>query len=93
MAQSWITKQTGFAQRYVNAVQAILNDVDQLTLLNAEFTTDTYGSGGANQLTDAIVQTVLPALTAVLFDEAEGAIVNILATVASNRGYLEIMRP
>lgn len=93
MAQTWVPKQTNFAQRYVNAVQAILNDVDQLTLLNAEFTNDTYGSGGANAMTDSIVQTVLPALTAALFDEAEGAIVNILATVATNRGYLEIMRP
>ena len=45
MAQNWIPETDEFPQRYVNAVQAILNDVDQLGLLNAEFVNDTYGGG------------------------------------------------
>jgi hypothetical protein len=93
MAANWATKQTGFVQRYAAAVQALLNDIDQLTLLDAEFTNDAYGSGGANALTDVIVEGVLPAASALTFDEAEGAVVAVLATVSANRGYLEIMRP
>lgn len=93
MAQNFVPKQTGFVQRYAALVQELLTVVDALGLANTEFTNDTYGSGGANALTDAIVQAVLPAATAVLFDEAEGAVATILTAVASNRGYLEIMRP
>ena len=94
MAAVWTIKQQGFVTRYTQAVQTFLAAADQLALLNAEFTTDAYGTGGANALTDTVVEAVLPALTAVTFAEAEGAMVTILAgELASNRGYLEICRP
>jgi hypothetical protein len=92
MAQVFTAKQTGFVGRYAAAVVGLLAAVDQLTLLDAEFTADTYGTGGANAITDAIVQAVLPASTAALFNTGEAGVVAILVTVASNRGPLELMR-
>ena len=47
MAQSWTAKQTAFATAYANQVQVLLAAVDQLTLLNSEYTNDTFGSGGS----------------------------------------------
>lgn len=93
MAQNWVPKQTAFTQKYVGLVQDFMNSVDAISLANAEFATDAYGTGGANAITDAIVQGVIPAGNAALFNEMEGAMVSILQAVASNRGYLEIARP
>ena len=93
MAQVLTTKQTGFVQRYAGAVQTLLTVVDSLTLLDAEFANDAYGTGGANQLTDALVQTVIPASTAALFNSGEASVVTILTSVASVRSALEWMRP
>ena len=93
MAQVLTAKQTAFIQRYSNAVQGLLNVADELTLLNAEFANDAYGTGGANQLTDALVQSVLPASTQALFNSGEASVVTILASVASVRSGLEWMRP
>lgn len=93
MAQNFVPKQTAFVTKYSALVQAFLNIADQLTVANSEFTADTYGTGGANAITDAIVQGVLPASTAALFNSGEAGVVAILATVASNRGALEMMRP
>lgn len=92
MAQVFTAKQTGFIQRYSGAVQSFLNIVDALTLLDAEFANDAYGTGGANQITDALVQTTLPASTAALFNSAEAGVVAVLASVASYRSALETMR-
>ena len=47
-------------------------------------------------LTDAVVQPVLPAATALIVAEAEGAFAGtsaILSIIATNRGYLENLRP
>jgi hypothetical protein len=93
MAQILTAKQTGFVQRYSSAVQQLLTVVDNLTLLDAEFANDTYGTGGANQLTDTLVQTVLPASTAALFNSGEAGVVTVLTSVASVRSSLEWMRP
>jgi len=93
MAQVLTTKQTGFIQRYSSQVQTLLTVVDNLILLDTEFANDAYGTSGANQLTDALVQAVLPASTAALFNSGEAGVVSILATVASNRSALEWMRP
>ena len=93
MAQVLTTKQTGFVQRYSGAIQQLLTVVDSLILLDAEFSNDAYGTGGANQLTDALVQTVLPASTAALFNSGEAGAVTVLASVASVRSSLEWMRP
>ncbi len=56
MAQVLTAKQAGFVQRYSGAVQQLLGIVDALTLLNAEFANNAYGTGGANAIPDAIVQ-------------------------------------
>ncbi len=93
MAASLTAKQTNFVQRYAGAVQQLLTVVDSLTLLDAEFANDAYGTGGANQLTDAIVETVLPASTAALFNTGEASVVTVLTSVASVRSSLEWMRP
>jgi hypothetical protein len=92
MAQVFTTKQTGFVQRYATAVAGFLNAVDALTLLDAEFTNNTFGTGGAEAITDAIVQATLPSSTAALFNSGEAAVVAVLATVTANRGTLEMMR-
>jgi hypothetical protein len=93
MAQVWTTKQQNFMSRFTVAVVNMLTASDALTALCTEFTDDFYGTGGANALTDAVVQTVIPAATAAQTASAEGAVVNVLATVQTNRGYLEMMRP
>lgn len=93
MAQSWTAKQTGFVTRYQPLVVQLMQVADALTVLNAEFTAETYGTGGANAIPDVVVQTVLPAATAAQFASAEGAVVTILGTIATNRGYLEALRP
>jgi hypothetical protein len=92
MAQSLIAKQTSFVQRYAAAVQGLLAQVDALYLLNTEFADDAYGTGGANQIADAQVQTVLPASTSVLFNASEASVVTVLAAVTSVRSSLEWMR-
>jgi hypothetical protein len=61
-----------------------------------EFSTNGYGTGGANAITDAAAQAQLPATTALLVNEAEGSIAGtsqVLAIITANRGYLENMRP
>jgi hypothetical protein len=96
MAQNFLVKQQNYLQRLSPAVVAFLAANDALQLLATEFSNDAYGSGGANALTDATVQTVLPAADAALVFSAVGALANanaILATVAANRQSLEMMRP
>lgn len=93
VAQNFVPKQTGFVNRYVGAIQNFLDLVDSISLMNTEFVDNAYGTGGQNAIPDAVVQSALPAATALQFNEAEGAMVTILATVTSNRGFLENMRP
>ena len=92
----WSVKQTTYTQRLSTAVDAFLAAADAVNVLCNEFATDAYGVGGANALTDAAVQSYLPATTALGVAEAVGALNGnnaILATIAANRGYLELMRP
>lgn len=96
MAQIWVAKQVNWVQRFSNASVGMLANNDAIQLLFAEATNDGYLSGGAQQLTDATVQTVLPAATAALLFSAMGAYANsnqVLAIVAANRQSLEMMRP
>lgn len=93
MAQVFTTKEQNFINRFVPFVVSLMALADQGTPLTTEFSDETYGTGGANALTDATVQTVLPAVTAAQFASAEGAIVTILAAIATNRGFLEVIRP
>ena len=96
MAQNWVPKQTNWVLRFSQVVINLMNNADALTELCTEFSDNTYGTGGANAITDATVQLSLPAATALQVDEAEGAIAGtaqVLAVIATNRGYLENMRP
>lgn len=96
MAQNWTNKQLNFVSRFSQAVVTFIASADALNALCTEFSADGYGAGGANELTDANVQQVLPASTALHVAEAEGIFAGanmILSIVASNRGYLEMMRP
>lgn len=93
MAQVWTTKQLNFINRVVPASVQLMADLDNLTSLANEFADNAYGSGGANALTDGTIEIALPAATAAIFDSAMGAVSSILATAASNRGYLEAIRP
>lgn len=99
MAQVYTTKQQAWLNRWSGAVVELMANLDTLQSLANEFSQDAYGTGGANALTDAIVQGVLPAATALLVAESVGAVngTNNLLTVAgqgtTNRAYLEMMRP
>ena len=96
MAQVWTAKQQNWIQRFSNATVGLMANADAIGLLCTEFNNDFYGTGGANAITDATVQLVLPAASALLLNEAEGAMAGtnqILAIIATNRGYLEMMRP
>jgi hypothetical protein len=93
MAQSFTAKQTAFITKYSAGVQALLQIVDLLGLYDTEFANDAYGSGGANAVTDTVVQTVLPAATAAIFNSSEASVVTVLTSVASVRSSLEMMRP
>lgn len=92
MAQSFTAKQTAYIQNYAALCQQLLTIADQLALANTEFTNDFFGSGGANALTDAVVQSVLPDSTAALFFSGEAAVVSALSAIATNRGTLEYMK-
>jgi hypothetical protein len=92
MAQNFVPKQTAFVTAYAGQVQVLLASADQLALLNTEFTNDTFGSGGAQALTDMIVQSVLPGATAALFFTGEADVVTVLSSIASVRGALETFK-
>lgn len=96
MAQNFTAKQQAWIKRFSDQVVALLDASDSLNALCTEFAVETYGTGGANALTDAVVQGQLPAATAQLVWSAEGAIAGanaVLAVISTNRGYLEAVRP
>lgn len=99
MAQVWTTKQQNWVQRFSNNVVGLLANIDALNELCSEYTTNTYGTGGANQIADATVQLVLPAATAAFVSSAVGVFANsgginsLLATGGTDRASLENMRP
>jgi hypothetical protein len=96
MAQDLSSKQVGFVNRYKQAVVNLLSDLDALSLLYAEWNADAYATGASpagNNITDSIVQQSMPYATAFELNQAVGAVVAIETTVASNRGYLEALRP
>ena len=96
MAQVMTAKKTAFVQRWSNSMVGLLAYMDQLNLLFTEATNDGFLSGGANQMVDADIQTVLPAATMALFTSSVGGIANanqVAAAVAANRQAFEWMRP
>jgi hypothetical protein len=96
MAQSLTSKQVNFAGRYCQAIGSLINAIDGLTLLKAEWDANAYATGASpvgNNLTDALLQgNGYAYLTALQVNSAVGAVETIRTTVAANRGYLEALR-
>jgi len=93
MAQSYTQQQVNWLTQFQQLAMQLLDIADRIDAKCTEYADQTFGSGGANALTDAVVQTVIPQATASQVWGAEGAVVNVLATITSNRGYLEAIRP
>jgi hypothetical protein len=96
MPQNFTPKQQTFLNTWVTQLLQFLNDADELGVLNNEWTANAFATGAnptSNNITDAVVQGPYPAATALVLNEAVGAVVAIQATIAANRGYLEAMRP
>ena len=81
-------------------------NIDALEILCEQYTNNTFGTGGANAIADATVQTgnvagtgPLPAATALQVAEAvgiingSGGLLSVIGDAGTNRGYLENMRP
>lgn len=99
MAQVIDSKCQNFVQRYSAAVVQLMNDLNVLANLKAEWDANGYATGAAAvdgtawSITDAQVQAVLPAATAAMLNSAVGAVVTISTTYQSNLGYLIVLRP
>ena len=96
MAQNWSPKRQNWVQRFSDTTVAFLALADQLATLCSEYSSEAYGTGGQNAITDAEAQAVLPATTALSVAQAEGAYIGadaVYATITANRGYLEAVRP
>jgi hypothetical protein len=89
-------KQTGFINRQIAAVCALLAAMDELQSLKSEWDANAYATGAnppENNITDEIVTIAAPHMDALILNELIGAVVAIGDTVSSNRGYLEAVRP
>ncbi len=96
MAQNFGPKQQVFMNTWVTQLLQFLDNADELMTLNNEWTANAFATGAnptSNNITDAVVQGPYPAATALILNQAIGAVVAIQATIATNRGYLEAMRP
>lgn len=93
MSVNFGPKDINWVTEFVALCKLITIAADTGAPVTNEFTDETFGNGGANALTDAAVQVVLPSQTAASVWAAEGAVVNILAAITTNRGYLDNMKP
>lgn len=106
MAQNWTPKQATWVQNFSNAVVGLMANIDAIEVLCAEFTDNSFGTGGTNAITDAVVQSgnaagngPLPAATALQVAEAvgicngSGGLLSLIGDAGSQRGYLENVRP
>jgi len=98
-AQSNDAKAQNFVQRYSNAVVQLLNDVNVLSSLKAEWDAQGFAQGAAPvqgvdwNITDEQVQGVLPACNAAMLNTAVGAVETVRNTVRDNAGYLTVLKP
>ena len=99
MSQIVDSKCEAFVSAYAGALIRLLQDVNTLTNLNAEWTATGYATGAPNvdgtnfNITDAQVQAVLPAATAAMLNSAVGAVASVISTFNSNIGYLAAFQP
>lgn len=101
MAQNLTPKQLNFVRNFASAVRDLLDANDNLVSLVAQWNGNSYATNAvptSNNITDTVlsgnslIQDVAY-ITATQLNQSEGAVVTVLASVASNRGYLEAMRP
>lgn len=95
MAQDFTASQKKWATNFSNNVVGLMANVVAINDLFDQATADGYLTGGAQPITDATIQSVLPAATAAAMNTAMGAFKNanqISAIIATNRQSLELMR-
>jgi hypothetical protein len=106
MSLNWVPKEVNWLTRWQTAIVNLLAAIDAANQLASEYTTDAYGTGGANAIIDATVQAgnaaangPMPSQTALTVAESVGIINGSGALNAqygqggTSRGYLENMRP
>ena len=93
MAQNYTPQQQKWTTDFQALVLQLIAIDDAFDASIDEYTNQQFGNGGINALTDAVVQGVIPQATALQVWGAEGAVVAIRATIASNRGYLDAIKP
>lgn len=106
MSQNPVPKEATLVQNISNVMVGLMANVDALEILCEEYTQNGFGTGGANAITDATVQSgniagngPLPNATALQVAEAIGIINGVsgilsqIGVSGTSRGYLENMRP
>jgi len=93
MAQSYVQQQTNWITQFQQLSMQLLEIADKLETSTGTFSDQQFGTGGANAITDPTATAAIPQAIAQTIWSAEGAVVAILGTIASNRGYLEAIRP
>ena len=99
MAQDITQKQENFVARYQAAVVQLMNTMNVLADLKAEWDANGYATGAAAvdgvnfNIGDVQVQAAIPAATAAMLNSAVGAVAAIETTYQSNLGYLVVLRP
>jgi hypothetical protein len=101
MAQNLVPKQLNFLSAFTQGIIALLQANDNLTSIIANWNGNSYATGASptsDNITDTVISGGTPPsafayMTAAELNSAQGAVVNVQATIATNRGYLEAMRP
>jgi hypothetical protein len=89
-------KKANFIRRYIDAVDALMHQMNTLAGLSEEWNANAYATGAEpleNNITDADCANTAPWVDALKLNLAEGALVAVADTVQSQRGYLEAIRP
>lgn len=89
-------KRAGFIRRYVAAVENFLDSVNTLSNLKIEWDANAYADGAnptANNIIDTDLTATAPWITVLQINQGIGAVEAIRTTIATNRGYLESLRP
>jgi hypothetical protein len=92
MAANFTQQQINWISTHQNLVRQLLSLYSAMTDNTSEFAAETFGTGGANALTDETVQTVIPQATAVGVAGSEGAMVSVMAAITANIGYFQAIR-
>jgi len=89
-------KKAAYVRKYLTAIDTFLVALNELANLKAEWDADAYATGAqpaANNISDAEIEPVAPWVSAQSLNSAIGAVEAVREAVASQRGYLEQIRP